>query len=377
MAKKKPATVEEEHKGESTFVSPQQSQHSSDEESQRATKKSKKTKPETEEEVEENLKKGKDPAAPPRVPSKYNLFVKLFGKEIVEAEDREVPNKERMKVIGEAFKKITKQQEKAIEKETKVQEKLHEKRLKEYEKHGYYILEDGTKSNAKSVKNNKAAPKKLIQSHTAFMQLFGNKIAEEHADRIKKEGNSARMKIIMEEYKKATKAQLAKVDKLIEEDTKRLEKQQAEFEKKGYYTMDDGTRSDMAYVSGEGMPKKVLTQRQAFLKLYTSEIKAKLGDKFSLSALTQEAAERCKNLTKKEEKEITKLIAEDQKRYETERAEFNEKGYYTLPNGKRSDEAKAKRGGGSNKKEQLEKNGKVKSEDYTPPSKKKGKSKAK
>lgn len=119
--KKKPATVEEEHKGESTFVSPQQSQRSSDsEEEAKHTKKSRgrKPKPASEEEVANDIKskKGKDPAAPPRVPSKYNIFVKMFGKQIIEDHGEEVANHDRMQIIADKFKKIDDKQEKAIEK---------------------------------------------------------------------------------------------------------------------------------------------------------------------------------------------------------------------------------------------------------------------
>lgn len=41
-------------------------------------------------------------------------------------------------------------------------------------------------------------------------------------------------------------------------------------------------------------------------------------------------------MTTKQEDEVQKLIMKDTKRYEKQRAEFNEKGFYTLDDGSKS-----------------------------------------
>ena len=53
--------------------------------------------------------------------------------------------------------------------------------------------------------------------------------------------------------------------------------------------------------------------------------------------------ERFENRTSKEQKAVDKIVGEDRKRYEKERTEFNQKGYYTLPNGQLSKDLPVKK----------------------------------
>jgi hypothetical protein len=51
--------------------------------------------------------------------------------------------------------------------------------------------------------------------------------------------------------------------------------------------------------------------------------------------------ERWDNATEEEKMQAQKEVAKDMERYQEEREEFNEKGYYTRPDGSRSNEPEA------------------------------------
>ncbi len=56
---------------------------------------------------ESEKKSGKrDKAAPVKVPSDYNVFIKLFGQEVLD-KIASYENTERFKLISEAFKKVS------------------------------------------------------------------------------------------------------------------------------------------------------------------------------------------------------------------------------------------------------------------------------
>lgn len=117
----------------------------------------------------------------------------------------------------------------------------------------------------------------------------------------------------------------------------------------------------------EGAPKDVIDQFKAFKHLFSAEIKEKLPEEEqkSMISINKAVKEAYDNITKEQEKEMTKLIHADKKRYEKERTEFNEKGFYTLKDGTRSidqdkKKSKSKRREASSEKSDTETKGSVK-----------------
>ena len=137
-----------------------------------------------------------------------------------------------------------------------------------------------------------------------------------------------------------TSDQKKKVEKAMAEDKKRFDKQVKEFDEKGYYITESGEKSNMIKLKRgvDGAPKDVIDQYKAFSKLYLDTIKSKLSEEelktgASVKAKVKEAFDK---ITKEQESEVAKYILKDKKRYEKERTEFNEKGYYTMADGTRS-----------------------------------------
>lgn len=95
----------------------------------------------------------------------------------------------------------------------------------------------------------------------------------------------------------------------------------------------------------EGAPKDVADQFKAFKKVFTASIKAKLPEEEQkqMAKINKAVKDAYDTITKDQEKEVAKFIQTDKKRYEKERNEFNEKGFYTLSDGTRSIDVIAKK----------------------------------
>ena len=59
-------------------------------------------------------------------------------------------------------------------------------------------------------------------------------------------------------------------------------------------------------------------------------------DRKTMTKINQAVKEAYDKITSKQEDEVAKLVMQDSKRYEKERGEFNEKGYYTMKDGSKS-----------------------------------------
>ncbi len=85
--------------------------------------------------------------------------------------------KQRSEAYGDAFEKITSAQQKKIDEFRKKDEERFQKQLKEFIEKGYYVDEDGVKSNMVYLKA-EGAPKKIIDKYKAFSKLYGESIKE-------------------------------------------------------------------------------------------------------------------------------------------------------------------------------------------------------
>ena len=185
-------------------------------------------------------------------------------------------NKERLGILAEAYKKgPTAAQEKKIDAYLKEQEALHEKRMEEYEKEGFYTREDGKRSNALPDHKNPAFPKRPIKGYIAFTKLFGAEVVEKAGGAAKIKSMKERGEAMKRAFDKMTKKQEKAIEKFEQEERDRFEREKAEFEEKGYYNLEDGTRSDMVPDKrlGEYQPKRAMSMREAFYKLYRKEVR--------------------------------------------------------------------------------------------------------
>ena len=94
----------------------------------------------------------------------------------------------------------------------------------------------------------------------------------------------------------------------------------------------------MVFLKADGAPKKTIDKYKAFSKLYGEAIKEKMPeeDRKTMTKINQAVKEAYDKITSKQEDEVAKLVMQDSKRYEKERGEFNEKGYYTMKDGSKS-----------------------------------------
>ena len=83
--------------------------------------------------------------------------------------------------------------------------------------------------------------------------------------------------------------------------------------------------------------------KQAFGKLYKGQIRDGMTGAPKVTEVNAKVAERFENMTKKEQKAVEDLVKKDKERYQKERIEFNEKGYYTMEDGTRSDQVPEKK----------------------------------
>ena len=97
---------------------------------------------------------------------------------------------------------------------------------------------------------------------------------------------------------------------------------------------DDGTWSDMVFIKADGAPKKTLDSYKAFVQLYGDSVWEKLpDDERKIGNYNKAYKEAYDKKTSKQDDEISKLVLKDGKRYEKQRHEFNEKGWYTMEDG--------------------------------------------
>ena len=225
--------------------------------------------------------------------------------------------------------------------------------MKEYEEKGYYTLEDGTRSDKIDKGKNPAAPKRVMNDYMLFNMNFGSEVSADAKDM------NERGKLVKKAFENMTSDQKKKLEKIKADAEKLYKKRLAEFEKKGYYITEEGERSDMLPLKlskYEGAPKNVIDNFSAFKILYKDLVKESLTEeeRKSIGNYAKKYKELFEKITKKQEDAVAKYILEDKKRYEKERTEYNEKGYYTLADGTRSIDQKKKPSKEGKKEEEAE-----------------------
>ena len=79
------------------------------------------------------------------------------------------------------------------------------------------------------------------------------------------------------------------------------------FKEKGYYLMPDGERSDMQFIAAEFAPKKALNEKQAFIKLYRTNIRDGMEGAPKMIEINEKVNEAFTNMDKKQQKAVEKL----------------------------------------------------------------------
>ena len=96
----------------------------------------------------------------------------------------------------------------------------------------------------------------------AFNKLFGKEVIEEAG--LTGKPMKERAGAIKQGWDNLKPAQSKAIDKFVKDDEKRLAKQLKQFEKEGFYTTDDGGRSDMLPIKDDFAPKPIITEARAF-----------------------------------------------------------------------------------------------------------------
>ena len=107
-----------------------------------------------------------NPAAPKRVPNEYFLFNKMFGPKILEGKEFGSLG-ERAQEVKKAFDKMTAAQKKELDTERARLLKLYDENHAKFVKDGYYMTEDGKRSDLIPVKieGGPALPMDLKAAH--------------------------------------------------------------------------------------------------------------------------------------------------------------------------------------------------------------------
>lgn len=86
-------------------------------------------------------------------------------------------------------------------------------------------------------KKDPAKPQKVASDYNVFIKLFSNDVISKQKKPVE---NNERFKIIADAFKSITDEQKEKIAEWKKADEKRYQKQMKEYEKNGYYIMDDG-----------------------------------------------------------------------------------------------------------------------------------------
>lgn len=138
---------------------------------------------------------------------------------------------------------------------------------------------------------------------------------------------------------------------MADEDKKRHEKQVAERAKKGYFILEDKSKStdpanaklfkakkkdsDDNSQPDDLQPKKPLSGFMFFSKDYGKTLREKASDK-SVGVIQQQVGEKWGEMTDKEKAPYRKVNEEDKLRYAKQLAEIEKKGYFMMPDGSKS-----------------------------------------
>lgn len=192
--------------------------------------------------------------------------------------------------MGDAFKQAGAKWGTMSEKEKAPFEKMasedkirHEKQLAEREKKGYFTLADKTKStdpeNAKLFKKKKSKggesededeclkPKRAMSAYIFFSNGYIEQLRKSHPD--KKQGEF--MQMAGQKWSEMTDAQKQPYNDMNVADKARQQKQETELEKKGYFMLDNGTKS----TDPENVPKKRKTQKASKSMIEVPEVQPK------------------------------------------------------------------------------------------------------
>ena len=190
---------------------------------------------------------------PPKRPSTAWIFFNTEVSAKLRAEGTHA-QAEIFKLASEAWNKCS-EEEKAPYEERAAEDKLRAGRqAKELAEHGYYTLEDGSKSTDEKNKSllkvkkkrGKGAEESDDDSHPppkracSAWTFYNTEAAKEY--RAQGKGKEA-FKLASEKWATMSEKEKAPYVKMAEADKAREEKEKAELAKKGYYTLSDGTKS--------------------------------------------------------------------------------------------------------------------------------------
>ena len=140
---------------------------------------------------------------------------------------------------------MTDKQKEPYVKKSNADEQRYQKQLKELDTKGYFINDDGVKSTDVMIDPKKkygkdcVVPKRPISAYLAFTTDMVNKLKEKE----KIEKHTDAMKRCGEIWSKYSDKEKKKYNDLHDKDVKRYDKQMLELHKKGFFIMDDGSKS--------------------------------------------------------------------------------------------------------------------------------------
>ena len=183
------------------------------------------------------------------------FFNSIFVKKARE-EDSELKNSDAFKLAGQKWKEMTADQKAPYEKMAEEDKVRYEKQLAEREKKGFFFLGDKTKStdpqNAKLFKPKKSKqgaeeeeeakelqPKRAISAYIYFTNDYREELLKEDPNYPQKEIMTAAGK----RWSELDDKQKAKYLKMNADDKERQAKQLADLKSKGYFVLEDGSKS--------------------------------------------------------------------------------------------------------------------------------------
>lgn len=216
---------------------------------------------------------------PKRPSSSYMFFNTSFVKKARE-QDPELKNSDAFKLAGQKWKEMSDEEKAVYEKMADADKVRHEKQVAEREKKGFFLLEDKSKStdpqNAKLFKPKKAKqgadeeeetkelqPKRAVSAYIYFSNEYREQLLKENPDYPQKEIMAAAGK----KWNELEESQKAKYLQMNAKDKARQEKQLADLKNKGYFVLDDGSKS----TDDKNVPKPSRTAKKTDKSLVAKE----------------------------------------------------------------------------------------------------------
>lgn len=197
-------------------------------------------------------------------------------------------------------------------------------------------------------------PKKAKNAYSCFADEFMKK--EHDPEELKDAGGL--FKMAGAAWAKMSEKEKAPYEKLKEKDATRYANQLAEREKKGYFKLEDGTKStdpDNAKLfkvkkskkaadsdseeEHDPKPKRAAGAYNFFMTEKTAELQ-KSKPEMSFGERAGEISNMWKEMSDKDKAKYDKMAEPEKKRYEQQMAELKSKGYFIMEDGSKSTDAK-------------------------------------